>query len=148
MDKEPTEETLRTQLQIEWRDHIQTRSQTWKTLEIEALLVVGLIGADLKFNNIWVVVILGFVLFFASLSGIAITKHHRTGQIRKFTHIDRIEETLGLHQPGLLDSVHPPRAFKWSDIFDLKKVNTPLFILRMHIAIFLFTLVYVVARVL
>ena len=145
-EKLPTEESLRNQLQLEWQDHIQTRSQTWKTLEIEAALVLGLIGADFKFDNIGVVVILGVLIVISCISGIGITVHHRIGQIRKFTHIDRIEEALGLHQKGLLDGVHPPAKFKWSDIINPTRNNTPLFILRMHFAILLFTLIYVGAR--
>ena len=142
----PTDESLRHQLQIEWQDHIQTRQQTWESLKIEAVLVVGLIGADLKFSNIYIVIIIGIILFFSSLSGLAITIHHRKGQIRKFIHIDRIEERLHLHIPGLLDDVFPPKPFKWIDIINPCKVNTPLFILRIHIAILLFTVVYIIAR--
>ena len=144
----PDKQTLLHQLQLTWQDHIQTRNQTWKTLEIEAALVLGLIGADLKFNNTWVTIIIGIVLIVASLSGIAITVHHRRGQIRKFIHMIRIEKTLGLHRPGLLDDVHPPREFKWSDLINPnpKRINTPLFILRMHIAMLAFTIIYIVAR--
>ena len=139
-------ESLRNQLQIEWQDHIQTRSQTWKTLEIEAALVLGLIGADIKFDNIFVVLIIGIILLLSSLSGIATTIHHRKAQIRKFTHIDRIEEKLGLHTKDLLSDVHPPANFRWSDIINPKKMNTPLFILRMHFTILFFTIVYIIAR--
>jgi len=147
-EKTPTEETLRNQLQLEWQDHIQTRSQTWKTLEIEAALVLGLVGADLKFDNVGVAVILSVLLIISCISGIGITVHHRRGQIRKFTHIDRIEEVLGLHQKGLLDAVHPPSEFKWIDILIPWRNNTPLFILRMHIAIMIFTVIYAFARIL
>jgi hypothetical protein len=146
-DASPSDESLRVQLRIEWQDHIQTRIQTWKSLEIEALLVIGLVGADIKFDDLAVLLVLGLIIVLASLSGIQITKHHRVGQIRKFTHIDRLEETLGLHRTGLLDNVHPPSKFMWVDVVNPVKVNTPLFILRMHLAILIFTIVYVVARI-
>jgi len=145
-DKMPTEETLRNQLQLEWQDHIQTRSQTWKSLEIEAALVLGLIGADFKFDRVEIAIILGVLIVLSCISGIGITVHHRRGQIRKFTHIDRIEEILGLHRKGLLDTVHPPAEFRWIDIINPARNNTPLFILRMHFAILLFTVIYVGAR--
>ncbi|MBN1348846.1 hypothetical protein JXJ21_05510 [candidate division KSB1 bacterium] len=141
-----SEQTLHQQLQIEWQDHIQTRMQTWKTLEIEAALVLGLIGADLKFDNIFVVIIIGIILILSSISGIAITAHHRKAQIRKFTHIDRIEEKLELHADDLLSNVHVPSEFRWFDVINFKKVNTPLFILRMHFAILSFTAIYILAR--
>jgi len=142
----PNKETLRHQLQLEWQDHIQTRAQTWKTLEIEAALFLGLIGADLKLNNVWLTLVLGLILVIASMSGVIITVHHRRGQVRKFTHIDRLEEALGLHRPGLMDDVKPPAEFRWSEVLNPAKVNTPLFILRMHVAILLFASTYVVMR--
>jgi hypothetical protein len=146
-EKKPSEESLRQQLQLEWQDHAQTRVQTWKTLEIEAGLVLALIGLDIKFNLLWVALGLGVLVILSCISGIAVTIHHRNGQVRKFTHIGRLEKALGLHQPGLLDDVHPPALFKWTDIFNPKRVNTPLFILRTHIAILLFALVYLGVRI-
>jgi hypothetical protein len=146
-EKKPSEEALRQQLQLEWQDHIQTRTQTWKTLEIEAGLVLALIGIDMKFDLLWVALILGILVILSCISGIAITIHHRNGQATKFTHIGALEAALGLHQRGLINNVHPPARFKWTDIFNPKQVNTPLFILRTHIAILLFALVYLGVRV-
>jgi hypothetical protein len=74
------------------------------------------------------------------------TWHHRKVQVRKFTHIDRLEDALGMHAPGLLDDVHPPREFRLADIVDPRETNTPLFVLRMHLAIAAFTIVYLVGR--
>jgi len=113
----PDKETLRHQLQLEWQDHIQTRAQTWKSLEIEVFLTIGFVGADIKFDNIWVTIVLGIIFFASSVSGIAITIHHREGQRRKFIHIDNLEQALGLHQKDLLPDVHPPVPFKWSHVF-------------------------------
>jgi hypothetical protein len=42
----PSEETLRKMLEIQWRDHFQTRLQTWKALEITSVLAVALVGFD------------------------------------------------------------------------------------------------------
>ena len=90
--------------------------------------------------------VLGLLVVLATVSGILITVHHRRGQIRKFEHIDRLEEVLGLHQVGLLDDVHPPEKFRWVHSLNPAKWNTPLFILRMHFAMMIFTLIYVVAK--
>ena len=55
MNGMPDNETLRRGLELEWQDFIQTRGQTWRTLEIEAALIVGMVGADFKFDNRWVI---------------------------------------------------------------------------------------------
>lgn len=143
---DPDKETLRRALDVEWQDHFQTRRQTWRTLEVAALLLVGFIFADLRLKDVWFVTILGALAAGVSLAGIAVSLHHRKTQVRKFTHIDRLEEALGLHKPGLLDDVHPPSRLGWRDCLDPRRMNTPLFVLRAHAAIFVFVAVYVVVR--
>mgnify|MGYP006293646525 CR=1 FL=1 len=142
----PTEKTLQTQLRLEWQGHEQTRAQIWKTPGIQALLIVGLDGGDIKFANIWVVVVLGTVMLISGIAGILITRHHGIGQIRKFRHILRIDEQLGLHKPGLLDDVGLPTEFRWFHIIEPWQTNTPLFILRMHVAITVFVVIYIIVR--
>ncbi len=142
----PNKEVLLNQLKIEWQDHIQTRNQTWRTLQIEVFLLLCLIAVDLKFDNKWVTLMFGIVIIISNLLGVRITAHHRQAQVRKFTHIDRLEESLGLHSPGLLDEVHPPPKFKWTDVISPLKTNTPLFILRMHIAILTLTVLYIIVN--
>jgi hypothetical protein len=136
--------TLRKILEIEWQDHFQTRRQTWRTLEIEAALIVGLVGADFKFESAKLVLALGLLVVIATVCGILITINHRKGQYLKFKLIMRIERVLGLLGPGVLDSVKAPQKLKWSNL--LTHINTPKFILVMHIAMMVFTLIYVVAR--
>ena len=142
-DENTDKETLRKALELEWNDHIQTRRQTWRTLEIEAILIVGLVGVDFKFDNPLVVVVLGVLVIVSTISGMLITIHHRKGQIQKFRTICKLEETLGLES-----FIHgePPQEFQWLDIINPIKMNTPLFIVRMHIAMMLFTLLYVTAK--
>jgi hypothetical protein len=138
--------TLLKLLELEWNDHIQTRAQTWRTIEIEALLAVGLVGADIQFKSVAVTTVIGAVLLVATIVGMGITMHHRnTVEVQKFTHIIKLEELLGAI-PDVFPSVSiPARVAVW-DAFNWKKNNTSLFILRMHVFIFLFTIVYVVAR--
>lgn len=141
-------ETLRRALDIEWRDHFQTRRQTWKTLEVTALLLLAFVIADRNLENTAAVATLGVLVAGVSITGLWVTVHHRRAQIRKFTHIDRLEESLGLHKTGLLDDVHPPARFDWVHILDPRRINTPLFVLRAHFLILLFLVVYGAARIL
>lgn len=142
----PDKDVILRQLQLEWQDHIQTRRQTWRTLEIEGALIVGLIGVDFKLDNLWVVSVLGFLVIIATLLGILITVHHRRGQVENFNRMYRLEEALDLHKPGFLDDIRPLKEFEWTDVLNLRRMNTPLFIVWMHIAMMIFTLVYVVAK--
>jgi hypothetical protein len=78
--------TLLKLLELEWNDHIQTRAQTWRTIEIEALLAVGLVGADIQFKSVAVTTVIGAVLLVATIVGMGITMHHRnTVEVQKFT---------------------------------------------------------------
>ena len=90
--------------------------------------------------------VFGIVLAITAYFGFRITLHHRSVEIRKFTHILNIEEKLGLHRKGLLADVRPPEAISWADVFKPRKSNTPLFILRMHGAVMLFAVLYVASR--
>jgi hypothetical protein len=143
----PSEETLRHQLQIQWQDHIQTRNQTWKTLQIEAAMFLAVIGADIQLDNPWLLIPLGGVLLVSTLFGIAVTIHHRKVQIQKFQFIYMLEEKLGLLQPGYMEGASKPAEFKWSGIFDVKKIATPTFILVMHLLILVFTITYIMVRI-
>jgi hypothetical protein len=145
--RNPSEENLRQQLQIQWQDHIQTRNQTWYTLQIEAAMFLAVIGADIKLNNPWLLMPLGGVLLVSTIFGIAVTIHHRKVQIQKFQFIFILEEKLGLHKPGYLDSASKPAEFSWKGIFDIKKIATPTFILVMHLLILVFTALYIIIRI-
>lgn len=87
-ENSPDRETLLSQLQIEWQDHIQTRSQTWKTLQIAAFLLLCLVGLDLLLDNKWWTSLFGIVIVVSNIEGIRISAHHRRAQVRKFQHID------------------------------------------------------------
>ncbi|MDO8752485.1 MAG: hypothetical protein Q7J80_01210, partial [Anaerolineales bacterium] len=74
--KSPDHETLRKALELEWLDHFNMRDQTWRTLQVEASLVVGLIGADFKFEEAWVTLAIGLLISLTTISGFLITVHH------------------------------------------------------------------------
>lgn len=132
-----------------WHDHFQTRSQTWKSLEIEALLVVALIGIDWQLANTAATVTAGVIVCLATVFGVLVTLHHRTVERRIFTHVTNIERMLGLLRPEVLsDTLKIPDPITLLDLMRFSRRNTSVFILRMHCALFLFTLIYVLASLL
>ena len=142
--EKPTEETLLRMLDIQWQDHFQTRSQTWKTLEIAALLAVALVGLDWRLDNPLVTIVAASLLLLVGLFGTQITLRHRKVEETKFRIIASIEEQLGIGDPDL----KPPQPVFWWSIFSFRQSNTPLFILRLHFVIQLFAVGYLVLRLL
>jgi hypothetical protein len=139
-------ETLRQQLDIQWRDHVQTREQTWKALQIEAALLIGYIDAGFKVSDPWLIGIGGLVCVLAGCFGVAVTVHHRKVQITKFTFIHRIEGWLGLHRKDLLGEVKPPEPFSWGRVLDFRNMASPTFILLMRLAVVALAAIYMVGR--
>ena len=127
-----------------WRDHFHARDQTWKALQIEATLAAGMIGIDLQLDNSTATLGAGLLTIVAAILGAAISFHHRKVEIRKFTHILNCEEALGLHTPNLISGVSLPQPIKIWDIFLPWKLNTALFIVRMHVTIMIFAILYIV----
>ena len=141
----PSEETLRQQLDLQWRDHIHVRDQTWRALQMVAVVLLAIIGADVSLQKGTTLLPLAAVQACASLFGMAITIHHRNVQVHKFKYIFRMEERLGLHGPGLLDRVKEPEALGWRDVLSAR-MPTPTFILLTHVLLLAFTLSYVWVR--
>jgi disulfide bond formation protein DsbB len=143
----PSEETLRHQLEIQWKDHFQTRRQTWKALQINALLLLALIIAAFNSTDPWLLISLGIVYIISALAGVSVTIHHRKVEIQKFQFIYMLEEKLLLHQSGYMSGIVKPSEFKWKNIFNLKRLSTPTFILMMHILLFIFAFIYIILRI-
>lgn len=140
----PSEETLRKMLEIQWQDHFQTRAQTWKALEMTALLAVALVGFDWRVDNRIATVGGAILLFLIAQSGVFITLRHRVVEITKFRKISELEKELGMTDKDL----KLPQPLTWWSIFQVRRSNTPLFILRMHFAIQLFAVGYCIMRLL
>ena len=142
------DEVLLKCMEMEWQDHFQTRVQTWHSLEMEALLAVALIGIDWKLENIYATLVVSFLLILAAYFGVLITIRHRNGvEVPKFKRIIRIEEELGLSKlGGLFADVKPPQEIKWWHAFYLNRSSTMLFILRMHMILMAFGIIYLVSR--
>jgi hypothetical protein len=144
---EPDSESIRAAMRDAWADHHHARNQTWHALQIEFFVVAGVVGANWLLNSAWGTVLSCFLVMVAALSGIQITLHHRNRvEIDKFRHIRHCEEALGLRRGDLIDGVTMPQPIKlWHALCPWKK-NTALFILRMHLAIMAFALLFLGAR--
>jgi len=142
----PSEAVLLKCMEMEWLDHFQTRNQTWKSLEIEAVLAIGLIGIDWQLDNIFATSMVGVLLIISAFFGLMITVRHRNNvEVMKFIHIIDIEKRLGMLEPDLFGDVKKPKPFMWPEFFSLKS-NTSLFIIRMHLALVAFGIIYVIFR--
>jgi hypothetical protein len=145
MKDKPSEGALTTALECTWQNHFQTREQSWKTLQINALLVIGFVGADIKIDNLWVTICLGFMVIIVALSGLSIAIHHRIGQRGRYKQIMNLEKQLGLLNENIISDVKLPKKFKVWHIFNPLESNTPLFMMRIHVIIIIFSIVYLIS---
>jgi hypothetical protein len=146
IDEFPSDSTLQDQLQIQWQDHIQTRNQTWKSLQIQVAIFLAVIGSDIKLDDPMLLAPLGLILLLTTGFGVAATLHHRKAQIKKFQYIYLFEEKLELLNPGYMTGIYYPREFKWRTAFSIKEIATPTFILTMHLMILVFGVMYIALR--
>ena len=141
----PNEESLRVKLQLLWEDLFHLRNQTWRTLEVEAILLIGFVITDVTLRNHYVSWLLAAAVVLSVLSGAAATLHHRKTQIRILTHINHVEIALRIVGPEYIDNVVIPTEMVWLDVLNPRRHSTPLYILRMHAVLLIFTLTYVSA---
>jgi hypothetical protein len=149
--KEATKAALLKQLDIQWQDHFQTRSQTWKALEVSALVAVALVGLEWHIGgsggDVAGKVVTGIVaglLVLVAFFGMQITLRHRNiVEITKFRKITATEKQLGIGDPSLA----LPQPMRWWHVFLLNKSSTSLFILRMQFVILVFAIGYLVVRI-
>jgi hypothetical protein len=151
----PDNEAVRLALQLAWQDHHNARDQTWRALQIEAVLGAGLVTVDAQFRNPASTLATAVLVIFAALFGILISLHHRKLEHRKFVHIKNCEEYLRLHRKDLIPSydedklggVKLPEKFSFWAVLNPRQQSTSIFILRMHITIMLFAIVVLATRV-
>ena len=141
-DSKPTKDVLLKMMEIQWQDHIQTRLQTWKSIEIAAIIAVALVGLDWRIDNPLITTVTAVLLMFVAYSGMHITLRHRIVEQNKFRIISSLEAQLGIADP----EVKPPKPISLWSIFKIHQSNTALFILRMHFVIFLFAVCYLIVR--
>ncbi len=141
LDDKAQHDTLLKQYEIQWQDHFQTRSQTWKGLEISVILAVALVGLDWKIDHQVATCIAAALLILVALFGMQITIRHRNKvEVKKFEIISDLERQLNLENHPL-----PPKITFW-DVFRIRKSNTSLFILRMQFVLLVFAVTYFVFR--
>ena len=139
----PDNESIRTAMDQAWRDHHHARDQTWRALQIEFVIVAAVVGVNWQIESPFAAAVSGFLILLITLCGIQITLRHRNRvEITKFRHIIHCEEALGLHSSELIDGVTMPEAIKFWHVFSPWKGNTALFILRMHVVILVFSVLF------
>ena len=143
--EQPSEESLRRCLELEWQDHVQTRGQSWKALYVQLGLVAIVMLVDRRSASLVATTLVGFVVVCAGQFGVTLTLHHRNVQVRKFRHILNLERALGLHEPHLLGDVSLPEPIRRTDALRLGKSNSSIFILRIHLVLQFAVVVYVAA---
>jgi hypothetical protein len=141
----PNEETLRVKLQLLWEDLFHLRNQTWRILEVEVVLLMGFVITDVTLRNPFISCLLSVSVVLLVLSGAAATLHHRKVQIRILRHIHHVETSLRIVGPDYIDNVVIPAEMVWLDVLNPKCNSTPIFILRMHVVLLVFTFIYVLA---
>ncbi len=167
--KDPDDESVQLAMSLAWKDHHHARDQTWRALGIVAVLGGGLVAVDISSSNLIATTGAGILVILGAIFGLWITKNHRDLERRKFIHIMNCEEMLGLHRDDLipLEDDHPekdddpkdqldqmirdgmvavPGKFSFWRVFNFKKHNTSLFIMRLHFALILFSVIFVLAR--
>jgi hypothetical protein len=142
---EPETESIRLAMDEAWRDHQHTRDQTWLALKIELAVAAGVVGANWTANSALLGIASGVLMLITALCGVQITLRHRRVEVTKFNHIMNCEEALGLRD--LITDVKRPELISFWDAFKPRKGNTARFILRMHVAILLFSLLFIVWRI-
>jgi len=142
MENKENRDILLKLLEIQWQDHIQTRNQTWKGLEISTLLTVALVGLDWQIDQPAVTCVASVLLALVALFGMQITIRHRNNvEVKKFEIINDLERQLGLKSDHVL-----PGKIKWWFVFLINRSNTSLFILRMQFILLLFAVCYLSVR--
>lgn len=142
----PDFESIRLAMDEAWRDHHHARDQTWKAVQMEAVVAAGLLSVDVQYHSRIASTALAALVILTACFGILISLHHRRLEITKMTHILNCEEALGLHRPDLICGVTKPKPLRLRDVLKPSVRNTAAFILRIHFAILLFALVVAAAR--
>jgi hypothetical protein len=139
-------ESVRVAMDEAWRDHHHARDQTWKAVQMEAVLAAGMVGVDAQHHIAIATTLMAVLVVFSAVSGILISLHHRRVERRKFKHILNCEKALGLRHPDLIWGVKLPKKMRLRDAFIPSVTSTAVFIVRLHLAILFFALVVAGAR--
>ena len=70
------DESVRLAMDQAWKDHHHARDQTWKAVQMVAVLLVGLITIEFKYHNLIATSIAGLIVIVATISAILIANNH------------------------------------------------------------------------
>ena len=83
---EPKEDDIRAAMDQAWRDHHHARDQTWKALQMVAVLAAGVVGVDAQFEKPHATLAAAVLTIVGAAFGIAVTLRHRNNvEVLKFT---------------------------------------------------------------
>ena len=68
--QELEQESIRLAMDQAWRDHHHARDQTWKAVQIEAVLAAGIVGVDFQLGNVGATIAAGVLVIIAAIFGI------------------------------------------------------------------------------
>jgi len=141
-------DSVRQAMDIAWREHQHVRDQTWKSVQMVALFAVGLVTIDVRLASNIATIIAGLLVVLLGYWGTKITLHHRAYQIQKFTEIQNCERELHLIPRIVPDTVKPPVPMTFWDAFSPRVSHSAAFLLRMHIALMIFGVMFIFFRLL
>jgi hypothetical protein len=164
LGKRPSDASLLKAMELAWIDHHHARDQTWKTVQMVAVLGAGLLTVDLQYRSLLATALAAILVILAAGVGVGITWNHRKLERRKFIHIMNCEELLGLRRDDVIPAgqdrastagkdklvidgaVAVPELYGPIDVINPLRQNTSLFILRIHLAIMAFAFLIVLLR--
>jgi len=141
---EPTEVAALKFMEMEWRDHFQTRAQTWRLLEIEALVAIALVGLDWRLGSTAATVLLASLLVVLAAFGAQLTYHHRKAEVGKIMHVYNVEKALGIIDK-YAPEVTPMKPIVWHDVVSFR-ANASLYLMRIHFILIAFGVTYLIFR--
>jgi hypothetical protein len=150
----PDNDTLRMGMEIAWREHQHVRDQTWKSVQLVALVAVGLVTADAHLQtkaatltqSTVSTVVTGLLVVSLGYFGARLGVHHRNYQIEKFDEIRQCEHRLGLFGTVVPTATRRPTSLTIGSAFSRNK-NTGAFLLRIQVALMFFGALYTILRI-
>ena len=165
VERIPDIASVRSAMELAWRDHHHARDQTWKAVQMVAALGAGFITVEIQFHNFVASLATGILVVLTAYFAITIAKNHRKLERRKFIHIMNCEEWLGLHRDDLIPlskgdnefllskeaitkdgSISVPKVYSLWEALNPTKHNTSLFMIRMLLAIITLVIIFISFR--
>ena len=151
-NERPLDDAVIGALNQAWQDHHHMRDQTWRVVQMEAMLCAGLVAVEFTYGNVATTVLGAILVALIGYCGFCITWHHRKREKEKFQTIAKCQEQLRL-SPGVIeipeeegkdqkDPIIAPKTLREALLcaLNLRKNNTFLFLCRLHLVMILFSL--------